>query len=160
MRCLFKHARFLKRLYSGELKEARGRPKDPIPENKQPPGTKSYEVYYLDSRTNQRLARIHEYVLPSGKRRIGSWPDPKMLIIGSRKYHKLEAAKFVQDPAELFVFVRLKKCYGRFRKAQCFKYGPDRDNRVGRYSTPFLILILWLPLYVPSKIVGRFWPTR
>ncbi len=81
MRCWFKHGRFIERVQSGELKEIVRKSKLVKPASRQPKGTKSESVVYVEIATDSQVARIHRYVLPDGSIGASGEPDPKSLVV-------------------------------------------------------------------------------
>ncbi len=47
----------------------------------QPAGTRSQTLWYFDAQTLERLAFVHQYVLPDGSIGGSGRPDPKRLLL-------------------------------------------------------------------------------
>jgi hypothetical protein len=78
IRKLFNDGKYAERLSAGEFTTTCIREGTPSPAANQPAGTKSQIVEYLDANGN-RVALVHQYLLPDGTLGAGGKPDPKKL---------------------------------------------------------------------------------
>lgn len=80
LRRLFNDGRYYERALAGELLMSVESDPPPRAEAGQPPGTKSQMVWYFDKSLN-RVALVHQYVLPDGSIGASGRPDPKRLLL-------------------------------------------------------------------------------
>lgn len=82
---LFNAGRYYERVLDGEL-VARIRIDRDAPERDYlPVGTRSQTVQYF-AQDGQRVAVVHQYLLPDGTLGASGKPDPKMLLVGNVLY--------------------------------------------------------------------------
>ncbi len=151
MRCWFKHGRFIERVQSGELKEIVRKSKLVKAASRQPKGTKSESVVYVEIATDSQVARIHRYVLPDGRIGPSGEPDPKSLVVAVVSFGLFEGDdQFKKDPCYLFpgfCWGAFRRPYGYFRKLCRLLLGPEMDGKLAMQITPALkLLCFWHPL--------------
>jgi hypothetical protein len=85
LRRLFNEGRYYERVLSGELAERIRMDKPTKGTLHTPVGTRSQSVEYYDQE-GQRVAVVHQYLLPDGTLGASGRPDPKMLLVGNVLY--------------------------------------------------------------------------
>ena len=149
LRCWFKHGGFLTRLQAGEIKERLIKTRPASPNYKQPSGTMSESVVYIDSYSNEQVAELHQFRLPNGSLSASRMPDPKNLVINGVKFRMFSGDDEIKrDPCNLFpefAWGLLRRVYGSFRRICCRILGPERDGKIASKMTPILrkTLFFW-----------------
>jgi hypothetical protein len=80
IRRLFKESGYLERVNAGELTTKVTYDQKAHPDSKQPEGTRSQRVSYLDGDTE--VAVVHQFVEPGGALGASGKPDPKQVLVG------------------------------------------------------------------------------
>jgi hypothetical protein len=146
MRCWFKHKRFLERVQARELKENVVRSKPASPESKQPTGTMSEIVRFIDLESDSEVAEVHRFRLPNNKLAASGKVDPKYLVVDGIEFRRyLGPYESKRDPCVLFPpypFGGLRRVYGLFRRMCCCLLGPENDGKLAAIMTPALRWVL------------------
>lgn len=104
MRCRFNQANLATRARNGEFDLVITRPSALATESYgQEPGTNSHEVYYRDKGTGVEVARVHQFVKPSGELGASGEPDPQRLTIDGVRYRLNKGPEINRDPSLQFV---------------------------------------------------------
>lgn len=77
---IFNSERYYERMLAGQILASVLKSAPAPPEAGQPPGTMSERVWYFDLQLN-RIALVHQYVLPDGSIGASGRPDPKWLWV-------------------------------------------------------------------------------
>jgi hypothetical protein len=101
MRQRFNTGKYRERVESGELTAKvthEGEPKGEMAV-KEPTGTVSQSVSYLDSECNE-VARVHQYLRPDGAIGASGMPDPKRLFEGGIFYRLIKTKPLGAEGSE------------------------------------------------------------
>jgi hypothetical protein len=103
LRCWFKHKRFLERVQTRELHERVIKRKAAGPGSKQPAGTMTEMVRFIDPITNAEVAEIHRFRLPTGELGASGKEDPKYIVVDGVPFRRFPGPfEAKRDPCVLF----------------------------------------------------------
>ena len=85
LRLRFNAGGYWERARAGEFRQVTKRSRPAPPEAGQPPGTLSQIVHYYTAR-DEKVAVVHQYLLPDGTLGASGLPDPQMLLEGGVLY--------------------------------------------------------------------------
>lgn len=85
----------------------------------QVPGSVSHEVFYYDPVTNEELARVHQFIGPTGEIGASGSPDPLRMTIGGVKYRLHKGPDVNRDPSLQFRTSWARTAYKQSRKLIC-----------------------------------------
>jgi hypothetical protein len=88
-------------MLAGEITSKVTRNKPASPQSGQPPGTMSQEVVY--SENNLEVARVHQFVLPSGALGGSGFPDPKRIYEDGIAYHLRSPAQSSREKIRFYL---------------------------------------------------------
>lgn len=77
---IFNSERYYERVLAGELLASTEKSAPAPTQAGQPPGTMSERIWYFDRDLN-RIALVHQYILPDGTIGASGRPDPKWLLV-------------------------------------------------------------------------------
>jgi hypothetical protein len=87
IRRLFNEGGYLDRLVDGRLVASRKSNRHPAaPEAPVPNCTLSQILIYIDTRTGEKVAEVHQYLMPNGQLGASGKPDPKRLLHNGTLY--------------------------------------------------------------------------
>jgi hypothetical protein len=147
LRCWFKHKRFLERVQTKELHEKVIKSRTAGPGSKQPLGTVTEMVRFIDPKSDTEVAEIHRFRLPTGELGASGKEDPEYIVVDGVQFRRFTGPfEAKRDPCVLFPSFPgggLRKVYGFFRRLCCRLLGPEYDGRLAAVMTPALRIALF-----------------
>lgn len=128
LRCRYNQSHLSERWQADEFHTEFGKPGSAHPKSGQPPNTISQIAYYFDKATNDQVAKVHFFLLETGKIGASGKHDPKGLLLGGIKYRQRKGPEINRDPSLRFPVGERRDAYRRFRRWCCCVFGPDADR--------------------------------